>query len=161
MRKFITIARVRGEDAWEMLFGPETPYQEQRATFKEAKSSGIHPRWDLVQIVEVANHGDIARMSAPPVPAPAPPPPVPAPAPPPPVLVPDSVVVAPGTVVTDPASVPSLVPAPAPPASTVEPSSESTPVPDTDPAQVTEPDDESAEFDTSKARPRRATGSRK
>lgn len=152
MRKFITIARVRGEEAWEMLFGPETPYQEQRATFKEAKSAGVHPRWGLVQIVEVANHGDIARMSAPPVPAPAPASPV---------QVPDSVVVPPGTVVTDPSSAPPQVPEPAPAESTVEPSSESTPVPDTDPAQVAEPDDEAAEFDTSKTRPRRATGSRK
>lgn len=152
MRKFITIARVRGEDAWEMVFGPETPYQDQRAEFKEAKNFGVHPRYELMQIVEVANNGDLVRLNPPPVPAPAPPPPV---------LVPDSVVVAPGTVVTDPASVPPPVSAPAPTASPEGPSSESTPVPDAEPAPVNEADDESAEFDTSKARPRRATGSRK
>jgi hypothetical protein len=148
MRKFITIARVRGEDAWEMLFGPETPYQDQRAAFKEAKSSGVHPRWDLVQIVEVANHGDIARMSAPQVPTPQPPAPA---------VVPDSVVVPPGTVVTEPVSNPN----PAPETDLAHNPIPQPPAPDLDPAQVTEPDDESAEFDTSKARPRRATGSRK
>lgn len=51
-RAYVTLGKVRGEDAWEMVFGPETGYEIQRPEFKAAKATGTHPRYELLEIWE-------------------------------------------------------------------------------------------------------------
>ena len=133
MRASILLAKVRGEDAWEFVCGPDTPPHEQREIFKEAKSLPTHPRWERVELWDRPPNADFVKIKAP-----EPAPDVvlnlePAPVAP---VIPAGVSVPPGTVVTE-----VTAPAPVAPAAVAEPAPvapadpEHAPVIDGDPAE--------------------------
>lgn len=89
MRTAITLAIHKGGELVEMLEGPLTPIDEQRARFKQARQAKTHDRFERIELWESGAgrilHHDYHELAAPPAPAEPPSTPVePAPAEPPP-----------------------------------------------------------------------------
>lgn len=52
MRTAITLAYHKGGELVEMVAGPLTPIDEQRAYFKQAKQSKVHPQFERIEYWE-------------------------------------------------------------------------------------------------------------
>ncbi len=61
-RNYVTLGRVRGEGAWEMIFCPASGYEVQAPEFKAWRAARKHPRYDEMVFAELSHGGIVQRI---------------------------------------------------------------------------------------------------
>ncbi|MBN8246432.1 MAG: hypothetical protein J0L84_03195 [Verrucomicrobia bacterium] len=61
-RNYVTLGRVRGEGAWEMIFCPASGYEIQAPECKQWRAARKHPRYDEMVFAELSQGGIVQKM---------------------------------------------------------------------------------------------------